>query len=134
MDPEKAFQLRSAAVWAAVIAALHFALGTRTHSFHGLHILLAGIFMVPVLKAAVAFELRGGLIAAAAVSGPYLGHILWSWRHFPKASRGQYAMIGVYFVIGISAGDLVKAANFREWQRDEVIRRSYQASSGVENK
>jgi putative nucleotidyltransferase with HDIG domain len=126
MDPEKAFQLRSAVVWAAVIAAAHFALGTRTHSLHGLHILLGGLFMVPVLKAAVAFELRGGLTAAAAVSGLYLGHLLWSWRDSPMANPDQYAMIGVYFVVGVTAGHLVKAANFRKWQRDEVIRRSRQ--------
>jgi len=124
MDPEKAFQLRSASVWAAVIAALHFALGTRTHSVHGLHILLAGLFMVPVLKAAVTFEVRGGVIAAAAAGTLYLGHILWSWRDSPLANADQYAMIGVYFVVGISAGHLVKTANFRKWQRDEVIRRS----------
>lgn len=124
MDPEKAFQLRSAVVWAALIAAVHFALGTKTHSVHGLHILLAGLFMVPILKAAVAFELRGGLIAAAAVSGLLLGHLLWSWRHSPMTNLDQYAMMGVYFVVGISAGHLVKSANFRKWQRDEVIRRS----------
>lgn len=124
MDPEKAFQIRSAAVWAVVIAAAHFALGTRTHSIHGLHILLAGLFMVPILKSAVAFERRGGLIAAAVVSVLYLAHILWSWRDSPMANPDQYAMIGVYFVVGISAGRLVKTANFRKWQRDEVIRRS----------
>lgn len=134
MDPEKAFQLRSAAVWAAVIAVVHFALGTRTHSVHGLHILLAGMFMVPVLKAAVAFEARGGVVAAAAVGALYLGHVLWSWRDSPLANADQYAMIGVYFVVGISAGHLVKTANFRKWQRDEVIRRSQPPSTGVVNK
>lgn len=134
MDPENAFQLRSAAVWAAVIAALHFALGTRTHSFHGLHILLAGLFMVPILKAAVAFEVRGGVIAAAMVGTLYLGHILWSWRNSPLANGDQYAMIGVYFVVGVSAGHLVKSANFRRWQRDEVIRRSRSPALGTANK
>lgn len=131
MDPEKAFQLRSAVVWAAVIAAAHFALGTRTHAIHGLHILLAGLFMIPILKSAVAFERRGGLIAAAAVSVLYLGHILWSWRASPMANADQYAMIGVYFVVGISAGHLVKTANFRKWQRDEVIRRSQPAEAAA---
>lgn len=126
MDPEKASQLRSAAVWTAVIVALHFALGTRTHAVHGLHILLAGLFMVPVLKAAVAFEVRGGAIAAAAVGTLYLAHVLWSWRDSALANADQYAMIGVYFVVGLSAGHLVKTANFRKWQRDEVIRRSGQ--------
>lgn len=131
MDPEKAFQFRSAVAWAAVVAVVHFALGTRTHSFHGLHILLAGLFMVPVLKVAVAFELRGGVIAAAAVGVLYLGHILWSWRHSPMANPDQYAMIGVYFVVGISAGHLVKAANLRKWQRDEIIRRSQPAAAAA---
>ena len=40
------------------------------------------------------------------------------------ANPDQYAMIGVYFVVGLSAGHLVKTADFRKWQRDEVIRRS----------
>ena len=124
MDSEKASQVRSAVVWTTVIAAAHFALGTRSHSFHGLHILLAGLFLFPVLQAAVAFALRGGVIAAGAVSVLYLAHVLWSWRDSPMANPDQYAMIGVYFVVGISAGHLVKAANFRKWQRDEVIRRS----------
>jgi len=134
MDPEKAFQLRSAAAWAVVIAAVHFALGTRTHAFHGLHILLSGLFMVPVLKAAAAFALRGGLIAAATVSALYLAHILWSWRDSAMANADQYAMIGVYFVVGVSAGHLVKTANFRVWQRDEVIRRSQSSSTGDAHK
>ena len=130
MDPERAFQLRSAVVWAALIAVVHFVLGTRTHSFHGLHILLGGLFMVPVLKAAMAFEVRGGVIAATAVSALLLAHILWSWRDSPMANPDQYAMIGVYFVVGVSSGHLVKTANFRKWQRDEVIRRSQPSSTG----
>lgn len=126
MDTEQSYQVRSAATWAAVIAAAHFLLGTSTHAIHGLHILLGGLFMVPILKAAVAAEVRGGLIASAAVSVIYLAHILWSWRGSPMANQDQYAMIGVYFVVGLSAGYLVKTANFRKWQRDEVIRRSRQ--------
>lgn len=127
MDQEKAAQLRGAIIWSLLIAAAHFALGTRTHSYHGLHILLAGLFMVPVLKAAVAFETRGGLIAAASVSALYLGHILWSWQNSPLSNADQYAMIGVYFIVGVVAGRLVSVANFRMWQRDEVIRRSFAA-------
>lgn len=127
MDQEKAAQLRGAIIWSLLIAAAHFALGTRTHSYHGLHILLAGLFMVPVLKAAVAFETRGGLIAAASVSALYLGHILWSWQNSPLSNADQYAMIGVYFIVGVVAGHLVSVANFRMWQRDEVIRRSFAA-------
>lgn len=127
MDPEKAFQLRSAAVWAAVIAVVHFALGMRTHAVHGMHILLAGLFMVPVLKAAAAFEVRGGVIAAATVGTLYLAHILWSWRTSTLSNADQYPMIGVYCIVGVVAGRLVGVATIRNWQRDEGIRRSFEA-------
>lgn len=126
MSVENTAQLRSEIIWSLLIAAAHYLLPTDPHAFHGLHILLAGLFLVPVLQAAVAFELRGGLTAAAAVSALYLSHMLWSWRSSSMTNLDQFAMIGVYFVVGASAGYLVKTANFCKWQRDEVIRRSRQ--------
>ena len=116
-------------IWMIVIALGHFLLGTRTHAVHGLHILLAGLFLVPVLIGAVAFGLVGGVLTAVAASVLYLAHILWSWRESPLSNADQYAMIGVYFIVAIVAGRLVSVANFRKWQRDEVIRRSQQESS-----
>lgn len=124
MDPEKTSQVRSACVWVVVLTILHFALGTRTHAFHGLHILMAGLFLVPVITAAVALERRGGLIAAAAVSGVYLLHLVWSWRGSPMGNADQFAWPAVYLVVGLTAGHLVHTANFRKWQRDEVIVKS----------
>lgn len=127
MDPEKASQVRSAIVWGVLLTVLHFALGTRTHMVHGLHILLAGLFLIPVITAAVALERRGGLIAAAAVSGAYLLHLLWSWRGSAMSNVDQFAWPAVYFTVGLTAGQLVHSANFRKWQRDQVILRSRQS-------
>lgn len=124
MDPEKASQLRSAAVWTAVLTVAHFALGTRTHAFHGLHIALAGMFMVPVIIAAVALERRGALVAAVVISGFYLLHLLLNWRSSPMSNADQFAWPAVYLVVGLTAGQLVHNANYRKWQRDEVIRKS----------
>lgn len=124
MDPEKASQLRSAVVWTVVLTAVHFVLGTRTHAVHGLHIALAGLFMVPVIIAAVAMERRGALIAAAAISGIYLLHLLLNWRNSPMSNPDQFAWPVVYVVVGLTAGQLVHTANYRKWQRDEVIRKS----------
>lgn len=126
MDPEKASQVRSACVWAVIVTVLHFALGTRTHAVHGLHILLAGLFLVPVILAAAAMERRGGLIAAAAVSVAYLAHLFWSWRGSQFVNADQFAWPLVYAVVGLTSGHLVHTANFRKWQRDEVIRRAYE--------
>ena len=114
-------------MWGAVLTVLHFALGTRTHAVHGLHILLAGLFLVPVILAAAATERRGGLIAAALVSVAYVGHLLWSWRGSALVNADQFAWPLVYGVVGLTSGHLVHTANFRKWQRDEVIRRAYAA-------
>ncbi|MBL8765481.1 MAG: hypothetical protein JNM07_14600, partial [Phycisphaerae bacterium] len=92
----------------------------------GLHILLAGLFLVPVILAAAAMERRGGLIAAAVVSVAYLAHLLWSWRGSPLVNADQFAWPLVYAVVGLTSGHLVHTANFRKWQRDEVIRRAYE--------
>lgn len=124
LDPERTAQVRSAVTWAVAVAALHFALGTRTHAVHGLHIALAGLFLVPVVIAAVALERRGGLTAAAVVSGLYVLHLLVNWRFSRMANADQYAWPVVYIIVGLTVGQTVHTANYRKWQRDEVIRRS----------
>lgn len=101
---------------------------------HGLHIFLSGLFLVPILIGAAAFGMQGGVLTAGVAGVLYLAHILWSWRDSPLGNADQYAMIGVYVVVGIVAGRLVSVANFRKWQRDEVIRRSQQESRGVVSK
>ncbi len=127
MDGERRHALRATIGWLAVIAGGHFLLGTRTHALHGLHIFLAGLFLVPVLIAANTFAIRGGLIAAASASLLYLTHVVWTWRASPFANADQFAMAGVYVVVGLVAGRLVTIAEFRRWQRDEVIKRSYES-------
>lgn len=123
MDLEQQYHLRRTIVWIASLGVAHFVLGTRTHAFHGLHVFLAGLFLIPILIAAGAFAVPGGLAAAAAASVVYSGHLLWSWRNSPMANVDQYGMVGVFFVVAIAAGRLVALANWRKDQRDEVIRR-----------
>lgn len=124
LETEKPVAVRRAAAWIIVLGALHFALGTRTHAVHGLHVLLAGLFLVPILIGAQGFAVRGGLAAAVASSAVYLAHLLWSWRDSPMTNADQYGMLGVYFVVAAAAGRLVAVANWRKNQRDEIIRRT----------
>ena len=100
----------------AVIAAAHFPAGTNTHAGPRTTSPLAGLFPVPVLKAAVASSvrrrnswLRRSVLSALPSS--------WSWRHFDDES-GPVRDDRRYSVVGISAGELlVKTANFRKWAR-----------------
>ncbi len=39
----------------------------------------------------------------------------------------QFACPAVYLVVGLAAWHLDNTANFRKWQRHEVIRRAYEA-------
>jgi putative nucleotidyltransferase with HDIG domain len=121
-DPESTSQVRSALLWTAVITALHFLVGTRTHSLHGIHILLGSLYLFPILMGAVAWQVRGGLLFALGVSALYALHLRISWAGQALENADQYAMIGVYLFVGLSAGALVKRANVRRRQRDEVIR------------
>lgn len=134
MVEQQRFQLRRVVLWMAATVLLHFLVGTRTHALHGLHILLAGMFFVPILIGAVTFGTRGGVLTALAAGVLYLAHLLWSWRGSEMGNADQYAMIAVYFIVGIVAGRLVSVANFRKWQRDEIIRRAYRESLGAKEK
>jgi hypothetical protein len=128
-DGEQRDALRRVILWIALLGAAHFALGTRTHAVHGLHVLLAGLFLIPVLIAADAFATRGALLAASVSGAVYVGHLLWSWRDSPMANADQYGMVGVYFAVAVAAGRLVAVANWRQEQRDEVIRREYERTA-----
>lgn len=122
MNTDQRSQLRWIVLWTILIALAHFALGTRTHALHGLHIVLGVAFLVPILLAANAFAVRGGVLAALIITVLYLGHILWSWRDSPLGNADQYSMLVVYLVVGFTAGRLVSIANRRARQRDEATR------------
>ena len=64
------------------------------------------------------------MIASLTSAAAYLAHIVWSWSGEPLANVDQYGMLGVYLFVGISSGLLVRSAERRRWQRDEVIRRA----------
>ena len=134
LEAERASAIPRIAIWIAVLGITHFVLGIHTHAMHGLHILLAGLLLVPILIAARVFAVRGGLLAALAAGVIYAAHLLWSWRDSPLANADQYGMIGVYFVVAIAAGRLVAVANWRKAQRDEVIRRENRTHAGEGSK
>ena len=123
MTPNQRAQFRLIAIWTIAIAITHFALGTDTHREHAVHILLAGASLVPVVMAAVAFGVRGGLWAALVVGTLYLAHLIWSWQDSPLGNADQFAMIGVYFVVGAITGRFVDIANRQKHKHDQIAAR-----------
>jgi putative nucleotidyltransferase with HDIG domain len=63
----------------ALIALGHWSTPVAPHWLLGFHVLLRKMFLLPLLLAAVWYNLRGALLAALAVSLTYLPHVLIQW-------------------------------------------------------
>lgn len=108
----------------ALLTALHFAVGTHSHSLHVIHVVLGGLYLLPIITAAVWFGLEGGLVLAGTVSLAYVVHIRWSWPNQPMENANQVAMIGVYLLVGGVSGVLVSLRDRERRQRQEAEQRA----------
>jgi putative nucleotidyltransferase with HDIG domain len=103
---------RSIALLAAsilLLAALHASVSVATHPSHVIHVVLGGLYLLPIVAGALWFGLPGGLAVAASVSGAYALHVWISWSGRPMENVNQIAMIGVYLMFGTVSGLLVRA-------------------------
>lgn len=127
-DRLEATHLKTVATAGAILilTITHFVAGRGTHGLHVIHIILAGMYIVPIIAATLWSGLRGGLAATAVVSILYFAHIRLSWPDQPMENANQYAMIVVYWVIAAVAGILVEVekqerARRLKAERDAVI-------------
>ena len=110
----------------ATVTAVHFSVARATYELHVIHIVLAGMYVVPIIGAALWFGLRGSLATTALISLAYFIHIRLSWPNQPMVNANQYAMIAVYWVIGCVTGVLVnleekERSRRRKAEREVVI-------------
>lgn len=95
-----------------------------THGLHEIHILLGGMYLVPIIAAALWFGLWGGLVTTAAISLAYYAHIRLSWPNQPMENANQFAMIVVYWIVGTVAGVLV---NLETQERERRLKAEREA-------
>lgn len=107
-----------------LLAALHATVSVETHPAHVIHVILGGLYLLPIVAAALWFGLGGGLLTAVGVSAAYLLHVLLSWRNQPMENVNQFAMIAVYLVFGGVSGLLVRAREREVERRLESERRA----------
>lgn len=91
----------------AVLTIVHFTTVDGGHSLRAIHILLAGMYIVPILAAALWFGIWGGIITAVATSLAYFAHMRVSWPDQPGANASQLGIIAVYWVFAASSAILV---------------------------
>ena len=116
-----AARLKGAVVLAAVLflTVLHFLVAAGTHELHVIHIVLGGMFLLPIIAAALWFGLRGSLAVTALISVAYYIYVRVAWPNQPMENANQYAMIVVYWVIGGVAGMLV---NLEEKEKERTLK------------
>ena len=100
-----------------ILAVAHLAVGRTTHQLHVIHVILQGLYVVPIIAAALWFGLRGSIITTAGISISYSGYVWLFWRNRPMENVNQLAMIVVYWILGIVAGGLVNAEEGEKTRR-----------------
>lgn len=114
-----------------LLAVLHATVSVSTHSSHVVHVILGGLYLLPIIAGALWFGLRGGVSTALAVSAAYLVHIWISWSGQKMENANQLAMIGVYLLVGSVSGALVRARD-REQALRLAARRLAERSALIE--
>lgn len=88
---------------------IHFLTPVGNHQQHLIHILARKLFLVPIVMAAVWFELPGGLITSVIAALVYALHILIDWRGELSENINQVAEIFTFFLVGLGTGAFVRA-------------------------
>lgn len=96
----------------------HFLVTHGTHGLHEIHIVMGGMYLIPIIAAALWFGLWGAIATTVLISLAYYAHIRLSWPDQPMENANQFAMIVVYWVVGIVTGTLV---NLEQRERERRL-------------
>lgn len=106
------------------ISAADLAVASGAHPLRVVHVVFAGLYLLPIVAGAVWFGVAGGMTSSAAVTAAYLIHIAASPLEQPPERLNQYAMIGVHLVVGAASGILVRRQEQERLRRLEAQRRA----------
>lgn len=110
-------------VLVAAITAGHAITGRATHQEHLVHVVLRLAYLLPILLGAVWYGIAGAVTVTAGVSGVYLLHMATAWLGASWENANQLAMLGVFWVLGLSTGVLVAFERRSERLRRELRER-----------
>lgn len=92
----------------ALIALAHWWTPTTRDWLHAVHVLMRKSFLVPILLAAVWYNLRGALLAALVVSFVYLPHVFFQWGGNLQENVNQIGELVTVWGSALLAGWLVE--------------------------
>jgi hypothetical protein len=88
------------------VTVLHGVTPAGPHAWHWAHLVAQKLYYVPLLLAAAWFTWRGALLATAAVSLLYLGHVLRDWQGYPMIQAEQSASVATFWLVSLIASFL----------------------------
>jgi len=90
-----------------VITAGHMLTDRATHHEHMVHVLLRVAYLLPILLGAVWYGTAGAIAVTAMISIVYGLHIATAWQGDSRENVNQLAMLGAFWVLGVTAGVLI---------------------------
>ena len=75
--------------------------------FHGVHVAMRKIFILPVVLGAVWFNLRGALVTACIASAVYVPHVVMQWSGYPAENINQAGELATIWTVALLSGWLV---------------------------
>ncbi len=75
--------------------------------FHVFHVAMRKMFILPIVLAAVWFNLKGGLLAAAAATALYTYHVYVHWSGHPTENVNQVGELATLWIVAALSGWLV---------------------------
>ncbi|MFH1277126.1 MAG: ATP-binding protein [Candidatus Eisenbacteria bacterium] len=98
------------------VSVLHYTTGVHNHQLHDVY---RRLYYLPIILAAFAGGVRGGLVAALVVSVLYYPHAFGHLTHDPGRSLEKILEMVLYFVVAATTGYLVsRGAKTREQLRE----------------
>ncbi len=87
-----------------MVIGAHWLTPVSTHSWHGIHLILRLLFFIPVVLAAIWFDLRGALIVALTTTVLYLPHVIIQWEGQFGENMNQLAELVVIWLSALLTG------------------------------
>lgn len=105
----------------------HWVSPTEAANFHWLHVALRKFFVIPIVLAAVWFEIPGALLAAAAATMLFVPHVLlqWSGRHLENIN--QLGEMVTLWLTAVISGTFVRIERRALKETAETLRGSLMA-------
>ncbi len=91
-----------------LVSMSHWVTPTDHHRLHALHVFLRKLFVLPIVLAAIWFDLRGALAAVCVATVLYLPHVFLQWSGRVAENINQLGEVVTLWVVAVVSGVFVR--------------------------